>query len=96
MFHYNVQVNLSPEPAQVRGGLLRMRIEGEFDGMDVKLTGGFKSGFSSGLLVTSPKDLGMIKNVSISWIPNSVMTLLYSERLFVEDVRVAQIQWKGV
>ena len=75
-----MQVNLSPEPSQIRGGTLRIRIEGEFDGMDVKLIGGFKSGFSSGLLVTSPKDLGMIRNVSISWIPNSVMTLFYSER----------------
>ena len=40
MYHYNIQVNVAQEPSQVRGGLLRMRIDGDKESIEVKLYGG--------------------------------------------------------
>lgn len=56
-------------------------------------TGSFKAGYTTGIIATHPNDIGPVKGVSVNWLPNSYMTLLYGENLFVEDVRVAPIAW---
>lgn len=53
----------------------------------------FKAGYTTGLIATHTKDLGPIKYISLNWVPNTIMTLLYGENLYVEDVRVAAIGW---
>lgn len=53
----------------------------------------FKAGYTTGLIATHYNDIGAILGVGINWLPNSFVTLLYGENLYVEDVRISQIGW---
>jgi hypothetical protein len=56
-------------------------------------TNSFKAGYTTGLIATHYGDIGTIKGVAVNWLPNSIVTLLYGENLFLEDIRIAQIGW---
>lgn len=49
----------------------------------------------TGLIATHYNDIGPIKGASVNWIPNNMLTLLYGENLYIEDVRIGQIAWQG-
>ena len=49
----------------------------------------------TGLIATHYNDIGPIKGASVNWIPNNMLTLLYGENLYIEDVRIGQIGWQG-
>ena len=56
-------------------------------------TTSFKAGHTTGLIATHSNDIGNIRSASITWIPNTIMTLLYGENLFIEEVKIAQFMW---
>lgn len=40
VYHYNIQINVAQEPLQVRGGTLKVRVDGEVEPMEVRIYGG--------------------------------------------------------
>ena len=72
----------------------RFRSHRTHGSMTLGRTTSFKAGHTTGLIATHSNDIGTIRSASITWIPNSVMTLLYGENLFIEEVKIAQFLWQ--
>jgi hypothetical protein len=94
LYHYSIEVKIADKPEQVRGGVLLLRITGEYGQMETRISGGmngFRSDNITGIVTTHHIDIGAVKSLSLAWLPAPTLNLFADPTLHIEFVRITPL-----
>jgi len=96
LYHYNITVNFAPKPEQIRGGVLALKLVGEYGEMETRINGGmygFNSGNSTGVVATNVADIGAVRSLSCAWMPAPSINLFTDPTIHIRDISVTPMSF---